>query len=239
MRIRGERECKDCETRWSYYETGSVDCPTCGSIRSVGVDERTQHTASPATLDLTAARNRLDADDAAGTRAAAKRAAADCREFVRTCGFIDAGSLRELDETYLAATELRYVAERIGRAMRVGDDEESYFLALLGGADRGERPGPKDVPDSLWAARGLAAADAVREYRREASTYLEDHSDPDAARAFGTLAEHTKRIEALDGDVDPETAERLVGVARDLGRYLHESDENALALARNRLSRLG
>lgn len=239
MRIRGERECTECGTRWSYYETGSIDCPSCGSIRSIGVDERTQHTASPGELDLSAARNRLDSDDAAGTRAAAERAATDCREFVRAHGFIDAGDLRELDETYLAATELRHVAERIGRAMRTSDDEETYFLSLLGGADRGERPAPRKVPESLRTARGLAAADAVREYRRDVSAYLDDHPDPDATRAFGTLSEHTKRVEALDGDVDPETAERLVGVARDLGQYLCENDESALVLARDRLSRLG
>jgi DNA-directed RNA polymerase subunit RPC12/RpoP len=41
MKIRGERECKDCGARWSYYETGSVSCPECGSRRSVGVDDRT------------------------------------------------------------------------------------------------------------------------------------------------------------------------------------------------------
>lgn len=240
MRIRGERECTDCETRWSYYETGSVECPTCGSLRSVGVDERTEHTASPATLDLSTARNRLDSagDDAAETRAAAERAAADCRAFVRRRGFIDAGRLQELDETYLAATELRHVAEELARTMRVSDAEEAYFLTLLGGADRGERPDPNEVPGSLRAARGLAAAEAVSEYRREVGTYLDDHPDSDAAGAFGTLAEHVKRVEALDGDVDTDLAERIVRVAQELSRYLREDDEMALVAARDRLSRL-
>jgi DNA-directed RNA polymerase subunit RPC12/RpoP len=31
MKIRGERECTDCGTRWSYYDTASVECPQCGS----------------------------------------------------------------------------------------------------------------------------------------------------------------------------------------------------------------
>jgi uncharacterized Zn finger protein (UPF0148 family) len=241
MRIRGERECKDCGTRWLYYETGSVSCPNCGSLRSVGTDERTEHTASAVALDLSPARNRLDAggDDDADTRAAAERAAEACQEFVRGYGFIDAGDLAALDDTYLAALELRYVAEEFARALRVSDEEERYFLSLLAGADRGERPAPEDVPKSLRAARGLAYAEAVEEYRRGVSTYLDDHPDSEARAAFGTLAEHVKRVQALDGDVPPETADRLVRVAQELGTSLRKDDENALVTARDRLSRLG
>lgn len=240
MRIRGERECTECGTHWSYYETGSPNCPSCGSLQSVGVGDRTQHTASAATLDLSPARNRLDVggDDDADTRAAAERAAEACREFVRQHGFIDAGDLRNLDETYIAALELRYVAEELGRAMRVSDDEERYFLSLLGGTDHGERPNPEDVPESLRAARGLASATALTEYRRDVSAYLDDYPDNEARAAFGTLAEHGKRVEALDGDVPPETADRLVYIAQELGTYLRKGDENALVTARDRLSRL-
>ncbi|EMA45798.1 DUF7117 family protein [Halococcus saccharolyticus] len=240
MRIRGERECKDCGTRWSYYETGNVSCPDCGSRRSVGVGDRTRHTASAATLDLSGARDRLDASvsDDADVRAAAERAVETCRAFVRQHGFIAAGEFEPLDATYLAALELRYVAEELSRTMRTDDAVERYFLSLLDGADRGERPPPEDVPKSLRVARGLAAAEAVAAYRREAGTYLDDHPDEAASAAFGTLTEHRKRIAALDGDVTPETAEQLVRAARDLGRYLREGDENALVTARDRLDRL-
>jgi hypothetical protein len=240
MRIRGERECNDCGARWSYYETGSVSCPDCGGLRSVGVDDRTRHTATAGTLDLSTARDRLDAasSDRADVRAAAERAAETCRAFCRQHGFIDSGELAPLDGTYLAALELRYVAEEIGRTMRTDDAVERYFLSLLGGADEGERPPPEAVPDSLRPARGLAAADAVGAYRREAGTYLDDHPDPAASAAFGTLTEHRKRVAALDGDVAPATAERLVRAARDLGRYLREDDEGALVTARDRLDRL-
>ncbi|EMA51932.1 DUF7117 family protein [Halococcus thailandensis] len=238
MRIRGERECKDCGTRWSYYETGTPDCPNCGSLHSVGVGDRAQHTAGTATLDLSPARNLLDGGDG-DVRAAAERAAEDCRTFARQHGFIDAGELAPLDETYVGALELRTVADELARTMRTSDAEEAYFLALLGGVDDGERPAPAEVPESLRAARGLAAAKAVKEYRSDVSSYLDDQPDEAARAAFGTLGEHRKRIEALDGDVPPATADRLVRVARELGAYLREGDESALVTARDRLSRLG
>jgi uncharacterized Zn finger protein (UPF0148 family) len=240
MRIRGERKCQDCGTRWSYYETGNVSCPDCGSRRSVGVDDRTRHTASAATLDLSGARAHLDAssNDDADVRAAAEQAAETCRAFVRQHGFIAAGAFEPLDATYLAALELRHVAEELSRAMRADEAVERYFLSLLSGADRGERPPPEDVPESLQVACGLAAAEAVAAYRREAGTYLDDHPDEAASAALGSLTEHRKRVAALDGDVAPETAERLVRTARDLGRYLREGDETALATARDRLDRL-
>jgi hypothetical protein len=237
MRIRGERECTDCGTRWSYYETGTPNCPNCGSLHSVGIGERTQHTASTAALDLSTARNRLGNGDG-DVRAAAERAAEDCRTFVRQHGFIDAGDLAPLDDIYVGALELRTVADELGRAMRTSDAEGAYFLALLN-VDDGERPAPTEVPESLRTARGLAAAKAVREYRSDVSAYLDDHPDEDARAAFGTLGEHVKRVEALDGDVSPATADRLVRVARELGTYLRTGDESALVTARDRLSRLG
>lgn len=237
MRIRGERECKNCATRWSYYETGSVECPNCGSLQSVGRDDRTEHTASAASLDLNPARALLGPDDA-DTRAAADRAADLCREFTRGYGFIDAGDLSTLDETYVGALELRGVAGELARGLRTSDAEERYFLALLGGVDEGERPPPEDVPGSLRAARGLASAEAVGTYRSDAMTHLDDHPDTEARTAFATLAEHTKRVKALDGDVSPAHADRLVAVARDLGTYLRENDDGALTTARDRLSRL-
>ena len=236
MRIRGERECKNCGTQWSYYETGSVDCPNCGSLQSVGRDERTQHTASAATLDLTEARNLLGSE-AAATRTAAERAAETCREFVRGQGFIHAGDLATLDEIAVGARELRQVATEVARGLRTDDDEERYFLDLLGGVEDGERPPPEAVPDSLRAARGRAVTGVVDAYRRDATTYLDDHPDSEARAALATLGEHTKRVDALDGDVPPAHADRLLAVARDIGTYLRENDENALTAARDRLSR--
>jgi len=236
MKVRGQRECKDCGTRWSYYETGSVECPDCGSLRSTGVDERTRHTDAPATLDLSAARGLVDTE---GVVAAAVEAAEDCRRYVRKRGFINAGELLELEERFLAAAELAAVAGELDRSLRTSDDEEIYLLSLLRGADHGERPRPEEVPASLSAARALAYADAVGRYRDDCRTYLDDNPDPAARAVLGTVGEHLRRVEALDGAVEPATVERLVVAARELGTYVRTGEESRLATARERLDALG
>lgn len=212
MEVRGERECKACETQWSYFETGSVECPDCGSMRSVGVGERALQTDGAAELDLDDARSAA-ADDLRGAFDPAVEA---CREYCQSRGFVAGGDLLDLDDIYLAAQELRRAALLLGDAMRVGDDEEAYVLALLKGADSGDRPEPEEVPESLRAARGLGYAAAVRAYRADVRTYAD--SLPDAEqRLHERLGSHVKRIRALDGDVPAEDAERLVLAARRLG----------------------
>lgn len=234
MKVRGQRECTDCETQWSYYETGTVECPNCGSLRSRGVGERTEHTSAPVTLDLTSARNRVDD----GLLEAAAHAAEQCREFVRKTGFIHAGDLQPLSETYLAAAELAAVSSALGRAMRPTDDEELYLMDLLRGTDHGERPGPEAVPESMHAVRSLAYADAVDNYRGDVRTYLGEHPDQAASAVLQTVGNHVRRIEALDGEVDVRTTERVVRATQDVGRYLAEDDEGALTTARQRLDDL-
>ena len=235
MKVRGERECKDCGTHWSYYDTGSVVCPQCGSIRSVGLDDRTEHTATTAQLDLTTVRGLVDEVTLAEL---AGETESVCGDYVRRVGFIHAGDLLVLDDVYLAASELRHVAAHLSRAMRVSDAEEGYFFDLLAGADEGDRPAPSEVPDSLRSARGLAAATAVDTYTTEARRYLEDHPDRTVSGLLGTLDEHRKRVAALDGEVTPRTAERLVRIAQDLGRAVAEDDETSLARAQERLDDL-
>jgi hypothetical protein len=238
MKVRGTRECQDCSTRWSYYERASVECPECGSLRSVGVEEERQlHTATSAGIDLTPARNALD--DGETLRRAAELAAEAAGKYTRQHGFVDGGELLPLEDGYLAAMELRTVADAVGRARSVDDEEEIYFLSLLRGADHGERPGPGDVPESLRDSRGLASANAVREYRADLRAYLDEHVDEFARDVLELLGTHVKRIRALDGDVPPAEAERLVEAARELGRYLRDGDEGALSRAEDRLDRLG
>jgi len=234
MRIRGERECTDCGHRWTYYETGSVECPDCGSVRSVGVDERTQHTDAAVELDLTPARALLDDEP---IERVAERAADLAGEYVRRRGFIDAGELRRLDDRYLAAAELSHVADRLRRAMRPDDETEYHFLELLRLAEAGERPDPADIPESLRAERGLAYVDAVRTYRREIGDW--DGADRETIRGdLDRLETHARRIRTLDGDVSPRIAETLVSAARSVGDYCRTDAEATLVRARDRLDHL-
>jgi uncharacterized Zn finger protein (UPF0148 family) len=235
MKIRGDRECKACGTRWSYYDTGSVTCPQCGSLKSVGVDDRKEHTASATEFDLTPVRRQ---SDDLPLRELADEAASHTREYVREAGFIDAGTLSPLGDTYLAARELLAASQVLSRSMQITDDEEYYLLTLLRGADQGERPHRDDVPESLRAARGLAYATAVGEYCQEVRTYLDDNPDGEARRHVTTLGEHRKRIDALDGDVSLSTSEALVRATRAIGRYIIEGDETALAEASQHFARL-
>lgn len=235
MRIRGRRECKACGSQWSYYETGEITCPDCGSAHSVGVDEeRALHTATGDELDLAPIRNDLDESP---TRRLAERAAELAGEYARGYGFIDAGTLRPFDETYLATMELRHVAGELARRMETTEEEELYFTRLLR-ADEGDRPAPADVPESLRSLRGLAYANAVRAYRSDVRAYLEENPDPAVGGVLERLSDHVKRVRALDGDVPPREAETLVAAARDVGRYLVDGDESALAGAESRLDGL-
>lgn len=238
MKIRGERECTDCGTRWSYYEIGSVGCPVCGSLRSVGTGERSEHTDLAVDLELTEVRGAVGD---LPLEEVAERASEEARSYVRRRGFVRGGALTELDDAYLAAAELRYVADVLARtpSYERTDEGELYFLELLRDADGGGRPPVEDVPPTLAMARGLAYAEAVREYRRDVRSWLEGRElAPDERGALDSLGEHVTRIRMLDGDVSPRVAERLVETTRDLGAALGDGDEGALARAEERLEAL-
>ena len=231
MEIRGERECTECGERWSYYETGQVECPGCGSVRSVGVGDRAEHTDSPVELDLTEVRNAVDT---APVDELAERAGEVAAEYVRRAGFVHAGRLQPLGDTYLAAAELRRVGAELGRRLRVDDEEELYLLELLRTADADDRPAPAEVPAGLRATRGLAVAAAADAYASDLRR-LYDDPEPGVAKTLSAVRAERKRVEALDGDVDPERAEGVVRALRDLHAYLDAGDETALARARERL----
>ncbi len=231
MKIRGRRECRSCGAQWSYYETGSVTCPECGSIHSRGLGERAEHTAGPAQLDLSGARATLDAEP---LDTVAERAADAAAEYVRKAGFVHAGELQPLGETYLAAAELRRVGTTLSRSLRIAEEDRRYFLSLLGGAEDGERPPPEEVPEGFRADRGLAVAAATDAYVSDLRRVLAEPG-PDLAAVLSALRARRKRLEALDGDVDPVEAERLVHACRDIGTAVRESDEAALARAQQRL----
>ncbi len=230
MEIRGERECTNCGAQWTYYETGSVECPECGSLQSVGVGERTEHTAGPAELNLQPALEQIDEEP---LDSVADTAVEQAQTYLRAAGFVHAGELLPLLESYLLAAELRRVGTTVGRAMRVSDDEELYFLSLLRAGATGDRPSPADVPESLRAERGLAIAAAAKAYISDVRRLYED-PEPAVGNVLSAVRARYKRIEALDGDVAATESEAVVRALQDLGDYLREGDETALARARDR-----
>lgn len=231
MKLRGNRECQSCGTQWSYYETGDILCPECGSPRSVGVGEPTEHTAGRGDLDLTGIRADID-DESIQTLA--DRTAEETREYIRTVGFVDGGELQPLDDTALAASELRRVATTLARVMRLDETEELYFLELLRGTDQNDRPAPEDVPETLRPERGLGVAAILDIYLGDIRRVYEDR-DGNVDRILSAVTAQRKRIEALDGDVEPAEAERLVRTIRDLSAALRREDETALARALERV----
>ncbi len=260
MNVRGERECRDCGGRWSYYETGSIACPDCGSVRSVGIEGRATHTDSPVSLDLTPHRARFG--DARGTIPAegVDELKRDLREYVRTRGFIHGGELRSIDGTVLAARELLEAVDVYDRRRDPTDADREYLLALLAGADGGRRPSTAEVPASMREARGSATARVVSEYRSDLLTFLDElesrgGSDPDnsasvsvsgedgasrvapARELLERLRDRIKRVEALAGDVDPAVADELVEAANAIGDHVRTGDADALDRARSRLDR--
>ncbi|WP_435075777.1 DUF7117 family protein [Halorubrum sp. HHNYT27] len=263
MKVRGERECRECGRRWSYYETGSVECPDCESFRSVGVDDRTAHTDAPVSLDLSAHRARFG--EATGTLPAegVDELKSDLRAYVRKRGFIRGGELLPLDTTYLAARELLEAVDCYDRLRDPTDPDREYLLDLLSGADEGTRLPTEAVPDRLREARGMAAARAVDEYRSDLLAFLDelagasgvgsedetptvsvsagDGDDVEAriepARAvLNRLRDRVKRVEALNGDIPAADADALVDAANALGEWVRTGDDVALERARERLT---
>lgn len=234
MEIRGQRKCKRCGTQWSYYETGSPECPNCGSLYSVGVGERARHTDRPADLDLGAARDALAADR---LPEAGRAAAETAREYVHRRGFLVGGELRALEATDVLAREVQLVGERLRTATppnpaAVGLD---YTMELFEAAEADELPPATAVPEGMAEARGLAVAETVAAYHREIRSFLED-SDAPIDRALARLDTHVRRVRALDGAIEPATAEKLLSAARTAGAVVRgEADPGALEEALDRL----
>jgi hypothetical protein len=159
------------------------------------------------------------------------------REYVRRRGFLRGGNLLALDDTYLAAVELTQVADVVGRSFTADEDEELYLLDLLRGADLGDRPVVERVPESMRAARGLAYANAIRDYLRELRDWIDDgdHADPRSREVLHRLDQHIRRVRALSGDVPARESERLVETIREVTIYLKKDDETALVTATTRL----
>ncbi|WP_049984800.1 DUF7117 family protein [Halobellus rufus] len=236
MRIRGRRRCKACEREWSYFETGTVNCPDCGSLRSVGIGDRERHTDSAVTLDLSP--HRAELDEHTAVEDVAEDLKATLRDYVRQRGFVRGGDLQPVDDTVLAAAELLQAVDVLSRTHDPSDEARLYVLELLRGADDGERPEPSAVPDSMAPARGLGYGEVLSTFCSDLGTWLDDHPDPEAERVRETLETNLRRVEAMQGDVSATESERLVRASRDLVAYLTDGDETALVSAESRLSQV-
>lgn len=263
MEIRGQRVCQACSTEWSYYETGSVACPNCGSLRSVGRDEERQlHTDTPAALPLATFRGRI-AEEAVGAYADDLKSV--LREYTRKRGFINGGKLQPLDDRYLTAQTLLHTVDILARRQAPTSEAELYLLSLYetladdaddaavddadtAVSDINDNTAASDiddlelaaarVPSDLRAAWGLAAADAVSAYCSDLRTWLDATPDEAATTTLSQLRDHVNRLNALQGDVEPAVAAGLVASTRAIGRYLRTGDEAALTAARQQLTRL-
>jgi len=224
MKIRGERECQSCGTRWSYYETGSVACPSCGDLRSVGVDGRTAHTDAAVRLDLSVHRERFGDAPEILPRSGVDDLQSDLREYCRKRGFIDGGRLAPLDDTFLAARELLEAVDCFERLRDPTDADREYLLGLLAGADDGERPSADEVPAPLREARGMAAVRAVEAYRSDALDFLDElEADTEADDVAGTQTDDADRDEdGLTVAVEGDRPDARIGPARDAFERLRD-----------------
>lgn len=233
MEIPGERECSACGERWSYYETGEIRCPVCGSPRSVSAGPSAEHTAGATEFNLSPVRATIDERP---LREVADEAGDAAGEYLASAGFVEAGELQPLGTEYVAAAELRRVGRTAGRLRTLADEEETYLLALLRDADRSERPAPEAVPATFHPERGLAVAASVDAYLSDLRRVREPEGR--LARIISELRTQQKRIEALDGNVDPATAEPVLEAARQLSDAV-DGDESALERAATALDDAG
>jgi uncharacterized Zn finger protein (UPF0148 family) len=239
MKVRGERKCQSCGTIWSYYETGSIECPGCGSPRSVGVDDRTAHTDAPADLDLAPHRTRFG--DARGTlpEDGVDELKSDLRAYARKRGFIRGGELLPLDATYRTARELLEAVDLYDRLRDPTDADAEYLLDLLTGAADGDQPDAAAVPEALRSARGMAAVRAVDEYRTDVLAFLDEfHASEEVADGAsgvdGGLAGGDGRREddeaAATVAVEGADAMARIGPARDALERLRDRAKRVEAL---------
>lgn len=241
MKIRGKRECQSCGESWSYYDTGSVACPGCGSLKSVGTDDtRTLHTDTPATLDLTPIVAQLAEDDVQ-IKECHEELSDRLREYTRKRGFIRGGELQELDEQYLGARELLHAVDIFTRQRDPSDRERLYILDLLRTVATGDRLADTEPPEALLGARGAGVADAVGAYHRDLRSWFDEYPYPEAERTLSALRDRVKRAEALNGAIESDEAKALVAVARSLGAAAREGQQESdkrLIHARDRLDEL-
>jgi len=183
MKIRGQRVCQACATEWSYYETGSVACPNCGSLRSVGRDDDRQlHTDTPAALSLAQFQAQIAAEPVAEYAADLK---AVLREYTRKRGFINGGELQPLDDRYLTARTLLHTVDILARRHEPTTDAELYLLSLYETLTDDGAGAASDVADAETAVNDVDGGDngATAVDAETAGTDADNATDPELTAA--------------------------------------------------------
>ncbi|MFB6253304.1 MAG: hypothetical protein ABEI06_01680 [Halobacteriaceae archaeon] len=217
MEIKGYRECRECGHQWSYYETGNVQCPECGSIKSTGLDERTLHTNNPVEIDITSIQSLVSNDE---FRQAGQRAAKEARNYTIKRGFIHKGDLIRCDERIFSCHELRNLGNYINRTASITEETEYYFIETIQAVKNSGRPDQQAIPKNLRSIRGLAYARAAKDYLNDVTTWIEyaDHELPSGG-VLERTKENIKRVEALDGDISIGDSERIYEIVANLYSY--------------------
>ena len=237
MRARGRRKCHSCGTLWSYFDAGSITCPSCGSARSEGTDtEPVLHTAGAATFDPTGIRQLLEAED---ITTAIRELEPRCRVYLRDAGFIDHGTLLPLEDSVVAIAELLESATHLDmpQAAPPSVELEAYLFDLVESAMGGPRPGGEAVPDQARHIRALGVARAVRMYFGECHRWMRARKR-NGHPAIGAVRTHIARIEALEGDIDPSSAEAILDATRAIGEGLRHDDVDHFTRAESQLADL-
>ncbi|MFB6186034.1 MAG: hypothetical protein ABEI86_04100 [Halobacteriaceae archaeon] len=217
MEIKGYRECRECGHQWSYYETGNIQCPECGSIKSTGIDERRLHTNTPVEIDITSIQSLVSNDE---FRQAGQLAAEEARNYTIRRGFIQEGELIQCDDRIFSCHELRNLGNYINRTTSITDETEYYFIETIQAVKNKGRPDQQAIPMKLRSIRGLAYARTAKDYLNAVMTWVEyTDQQPPSRGVFERTKENIKRVEALDGDISVRDSERIYEIVTNLYSY--------------------
>ena len=199
MEIRGERECLECGSTWSYFESREVCCPECGSIKS-------QSMSSPR-MDNTTDIDLVDSEVLGGLSddldSALSTLEERCREYTGKTGFVERGDLKPPSPRYVMACEVKQIAAIYDANQLTGDDRR-YFVDLVHGLRDGEPP--EKPSGELEYIHNTAIAETVRDYATEVERYARKRSvdvpgEMERARSLAkrTLATEGKENDAVEG----------------------------------------
>ncbi|MFB6284080.1 MAG: hypothetical protein ABEK59_09145 [Halobacteria archaeon] len=199
MELRGERECLECGSTWSYFDSRQVCCPECGSIRS-------QSVSSPR-MDSTSDVDIVDSEVLTGIGENFDETLSEleerCRRYTSQTGFVEKGDLKPPTPRYVMACEIKHAATTRDAE---GLDEKSrrYVVDLVHGIRDGEPP--DKTPSGLQETHNLAIAETVRDYSTEVERYarkrgVETPGEVERARSLAkrTLATEGVKDDAVEG----------------------------------------